>query len=66
MPVVAQKDSAMADGETVDPVTALTTFNQSSQVTRKDHSHPAAYALLHVVSEQMYVGSTEDLYHEEA
>lgn len=52
----------MADGETVDPVTALTTFNQSSQVTRKDHSHPAAYALLHVVSEQMYVGSTEDLY----
>lgn len=52
----------MAESETVDPVTVLTMFNNNGQVTRKNHSHPAAYALLHVASEKIYVGSTEDLY----
>lgn len=35
---------------------------EKQTITRKDNSHPAAYALEHVVSEMTYVGSTENLY----
>lgn len=53
----------MSANKANDPVNMLTSFNKNGgDITRKDHSHPAAYALLHVESEQMYVGSTNDLY----
>lgn len=59
---VAVRDSIVTDDDTDTPVTALTKFKANNQITRKNHSHPAAYALLHVVSEKIYVGSTENLY----
>src|ERR1035437_1634003 len=38
-------------------------FTNSDLVpTRKNNSHPAAYALLHPKTEKVYVGSTENLY----
>ena len=56
------KDNVMSDNGIVDPITALTTPNKNNLITRKNHSHPAAYALHHAASGQMYVGSTENLY----
>lgn len=44
-------------------VLAGTLSNQPGKITRKEHSHPATYALLHRSSGSAYVGSTSDLYH---
>ncbi len=35
---------------------------QSPTITRKTHSHPGAYALVHDSSQKAYVGSTENIY----
>lgn len=43
-------------------VLAGTLSNQPGKITRKEHSHPATYALLHRSSGSAYVGSTGDLY----
>lgn len=43
-------------------VIAGTLSNQPGKITRKEHSHPATYALLHRSSGSAYVGSTGDLY----
>jgi len=36
--------------------------SQPASISRKEHSHPATYALLHPSSDSAYVGSTSDLY----
>lgn len=37
-------------------------FTKTYKITRKQHSHPAAYVLIHKTTSGLYVGSTEDLY----
>lgn len=39
-----------------------TVLQDLSEITRKDHSHPATYILIHEQSDRLYVGSTDDLY----
>lgn len=43
-------------------VTAVLNNTDVTTPTRKDHSFPAAYALAHQATGQIYVGSTHDLY----
>lgn len=50
--------TASADKE----LACLNADKDTREITRKNNSHPAAYALHHVATDKLYVGSTEDLY----
>lgn len=52
----------MEDDQSVE-IKALIAFDtQPKNISRREHSHPAAYALLHESTNSIYIGSTSNLY----
>ena len=55
-------DATIMENTEIATVLSSDLTTKSPTITRKTHSHPGAYALVHDSSQKAYVGSTENIY----